>query len=578
MLLVGLGFATVILARSAWVSDDAFITLRTVANALDGHGLRFNVDERVQAFTHPLWMLGLLGSHALIADPWYAAAGLGLLVTLGGLGWLLSRARSLPSAVLLLAAATGSKALMDYGTSGLENPLSHLMLLGMFASVRLGGSRPRDIARSTLLLALGLTNRLDAALLLGPLWALHIGRSERSLRTLGAVLAGLLPWLSWEAFALVYYGSLVPNTAYAKLGSGLGLLERLRQGSVYLAHPFWYDRVTAAGLIAAPLLLLVARTAAQRGVLLGALMHAAYVLWVGGDFMAGRFLTPVLFAVLVVLSDLELPDRTAGGLAAGLTLLSLLGAGSPLRAGADYRRLPPWSGVVDERGFYHQGAGWLGSERPGFDHRFAAAGRRARDRGRRSVTRATAGYFGYYAGPDVHVTDPLGLTEPLLARLPARYDPNWRIGHHRRPTIPGYDPLTGHPPDDPALADLHARVVRLTRGPLLAPSRWADGLRLQFAPPELPPTRFLDALPVGPGPTMVEEAGVCTAIGPDGPPTIQVRPPVHTVYVAAGRALSAGTSDQPGPRPSGADTLCLFPRARGVRQQVLIGSGPGRLE
>jgi hypothetical protein len=44
----------VILFRTAWISDDAAITLRTVLNVTHGFGLTFNIAERVQTYTHPL--------------------------------------------------------------------------------------------------------------------------------------------------------------------------------------------------------------------------------------------------------------------------------------------------------------------------------------------------------------------------------------------------------------------------------------------------------------------------------------------------------------------------------------------
>lgn len=40
-----LGFAVV---RLAWVGEDAYITFRTVENAVAGHGLRWNVADRRQ--------------------------------------------------------------------------------------------------------------------------------------------------------------------------------------------------------------------------------------------------------------------------------------------------------------------------------------------------------------------------------------------------------------------------------------------------------------------------------------------------------------------------------------------------
>jgi arabinofuranosyltransferase len=54
--LVTLVFAFLLL-RSSWISDDAAISLRTVLNVTHGFGLTFNIAERVQTFTHPLWLL-----------------------------------------------------------------------------------------------------------------------------------------------------------------------------------------------------------------------------------------------------------------------------------------------------------------------------------------------------------------------------------------------------------------------------------------------------------------------------------------------------------------------------------------
>ena len=38
-----------LLIRTAWLDDDAYITFRTVDNVLHGYGLRWNVLNRVQA-------------------------------------------------------------------------------------------------------------------------------------------------------------------------------------------------------------------------------------------------------------------------------------------------------------------------------------------------------------------------------------------------------------------------------------------------------------------------------------------------------------------------------------------------
>ena len=55
---VGLLFLT--LVRNAWLSDDCYITFRSIWNFWQDFGLRWNVVERVQTYTHPLWLLILL--------------------------------------------------------------------------------------------------------------------------------------------------------------------------------------------------------------------------------------------------------------------------------------------------------------------------------------------------------------------------------------------------------------------------------------------------------------------------------------------------------------------------------------
>ena len=57
-------FTYVFLANS-WIGDDAFITFRVVDNFVHGYGLTFNPAERVQAYTHPLWMLLLSAAYVV---------------------------------------------------------------------------------------------------------------------------------------------------------------------------------------------------------------------------------------------------------------------------------------------------------------------------------------------------------------------------------------------------------------------------------------------------------------------------------------------------------------------------------
>jgi len=46
----------IVLVYSAWLHDDAYITFRTVDNFVNGYGLTWNVSERVETYSNPLWM------------------------------------------------------------------------------------------------------------------------------------------------------------------------------------------------------------------------------------------------------------------------------------------------------------------------------------------------------------------------------------------------------------------------------------------------------------------------------------------------------------------------------------------
>src|SRR5699024_2101358 len=80
------------MVRCAWLGDDAFITLRTVENVLAGHGAVWNPGERVQTYTHPLWLLLLVPARWLAGDGYAAAIALGLLLSTAAALGLIVRA------------------------------------------------------------------------------------------------------------------------------------------------------------------------------------------------------------------------------------------------------------------------------------------------------------------------------------------------------------------------------------------------------------------------------------------------------------------------------------------------------
>jgi arabinofuranosyltransferase len=395
-----------------------------------------------------------------------------------------------------LAALTLSKASIDYATSGLENPLAHLLLvvfLLIYLNTELNLPRlPSTVYRLphlfwlAFLAALGIVNRADMLLFYAPV-ILHVLYKARSVKAVGVVALGFLPFVLWELFSLFYYGFPFPNTGYAKLTSALiGRQDLLIEGLRYLHNSLRADAITLSIIGLGMLVPLLTREWRKLPIVAGMALYGLYVVYVGGDFMSGRFFTAMLFAavVLLVSSPWLAAQRTLQAmLLAGVVLVGLSAPFSPVRAsgenGARTGVEPGWlhgRTITDERANYYRNTGlWraLGQAGPLPDHDWAVEGRAARQAAHAAdaqvvVEKGSVGFYGYFAGPEVYVVDLLGLGNPLLARLPPA-DPEWRIGHFGRLMPAGYRATleTGENRiADPNLAAYYDKLALVIRGDL----------------------------------------------------------------------------------------------------------------
>lgn len=111
-------FAALVI-RNAWLSDDAYITFRTVDNFVNGYGLTWNVAERVQTYTHPLWMFLVAAVYAVTREIFFTSLILSIVLSLVAAGIVAFRmSRSVWLACASLAVCTLSKVFIDYSTSG----------------------------------------------------------------------------------------------------------------------------------------------------------------------------------------------------------------------------------------------------------------------------------------------------------------------------------------------------------------------------------------------------------------------------------------------------------------------------
>jgi arabinofuranosyltransferase len=295
----------------SWLSDDAFISFRYAQNLVQGHGLVYNVGERVEGYTNFLWTVLAAGVIALGGDValWSHLAGIALGIAVVLLTYALA-ARLVGGAWGLLAAliVATSQSLLLYSArgSGLETGLFTLLVLAASERYLAAHRRPGALIVAGLLVGLSALTRPEGLMVFG-LTAAHLAftnwrRREATPLLLYSLsfLAIFLPYFLWR---VTYYGDLLPNTFYAKTGGGASQVLR---GLGY-AGGF---ALTLGG----PLLLVVlapwlrdprAALASWRGFLLPlALAYTAYIVAVGGDHFRGqRFFVPILPLVAILMAD-----------------------------------------------------------------------------------------------------------------------------------------------------------------------------------------------------------------------------------------------------------------------------------
>lgn len=415
-----------------WIADDGLIVLRTVRNLLAGNGPVFNKGERVEvntssAWTYVVWffswltraqieyvVLGvtlvlsvlaivfvMLGSGRLHRQRALAAAGVGGAGGhgAGGQDAGASRMVLLPAGVFVYMALPPAR---DFATSGLETGLV-ICWLGLVFWLLMRWATTAIPSRSQVL-TLGFIAGLcwlvrpETVLVGAPvLLLLFLVKQDWRSRVWLVAVSGLVP-VGYQIWRMGYYGLPYPNTAVAKDATeakwGVGV-EYLAD----LAGPYlmWVPLVLLL-LIAAVILASRADRAAgpvaeyqppsaprvrwakfQRWLhsptavvvlTLGVgLVWFVYELRVGGDFMHGRVLLPVVFILMAPLAmiPIRLPTREqwrsralepTGPRASALVSLTawvgvvvwslgVVDIGPDARPGTIAR-----NGIVDERAFY----------------------------------------------------------------------------------------------------------------------------------------------------------------------------------------------------------------------------------
>lgn len=199
-------------AAHRYFADDAYIFLRYAGNFVDGHGLVYNIDERVMGFTSPAFVLTV----ALLK--WiFRGIPLDLLVTLLNTALFVLLAVTLarllksdPAFWPVLIAVCFYYPFVDASTNGMETTLFCAGMVGCLAL------RCFDRTELSVVAALFVALTRPEGVLFAAAYGLYLlwrGAYRGLFRgaAFGAVFVALWLWIAWR-----YYGSFVPQSMLAK--------------------------------------------------------------------------------------------------------------------------------------------------------------------------------------------------------------------------------------------------------------------------------------------------------------------------------------------------------------------------
>ncbi len=484
ILLAGfLGILLYVILINAWVTEDAYISFRTLDNFINGYGLTWNVEQRVQVFTHPLWLFLHVPFYWITHEVYFTTLLISILCDIGAIMIAIQLFRAPPSftLALFLIPLLLSKAFMEYTTSGLETPLTFFLLV-LFYWILVNRDRFSNFSwlfALSFIAALAAVNRLDTLLFYLPALIINFisySRQPRHWQPLLAMTLGALPLIFWELFSIFYYGFFFPNTAYAKLATGLSSREYLLQGIIYAIDLIKRDPVATVFILSAIIatLFTLYQTYRQRQAIavqlvmgIGLIFYCLYIVRVGGDFMTGRFWAAPFFLAVLLINDWLRPYQRQPEWRNYLTGAGLLITFLMIFPKATIDSKITATGIADERGYYlatHSLLNYNRYNNPA-THDWALAATKIRQT---CVVTASIGMLGYYAPKSTTFIDLWGITDPLLARLPIGYT-SWRIGHFQRVLPNGYEEacLTGKLDQlSPPLANYYQALHYIIAGPL----------------------------------------------------------------------------------------------------------------
>jgi len=260
--------------------DDAFISFRYAEMLAQHAQLVFNLGERVEGYSNPLWTLVLAAGIAMGAPPTLLAPALGFIFGLFTLLLVVHGAHRLLDCSLEIALGAAAVVALQpawcfWAGAGLEAPLFAFELVALWTAVWAFDGWRGALVSALVATSLALTRPEGALLALLVVPAL-VGRGARPREvaaTGGIVLAVLALHLGLR---LGYYGSAVPNPVIAKAAFSLAGLER---GLAYVGSYLFREGV----VFLLPLVVVAPRSKRLLALWALGLVYVVFVVAAGGD-------------------------------------------------------------------------------------------------------------------------------------------------------------------------------------------------------------------------------------------------------------------------------------------------------
>lgn len=457
--LIGFALVSMLIWRSSWIAEDGFFDLRIIKHLLAGQGLTWNIGERVLVVTSPLNLLVTALFVGITREYYWTtlfSEYIAMALFLWG-WWRLCRGNGvvyLFSTVALIS----TLAIRDFSLCGFENPWAYAIIAWLLVCYV---NRFR-IYWTTTLCSLLILTRFDYALLVVPFLTAFLLRTKRewSLIYFLKIVLGFLPLIVWLVFSFIYYGFLLPNTYYSKCSVLIPVCDKLRQGIVYYISHTIIDPSLVFLLTASLIILITSKK--LRWLTLGALLYLGYLLIIGGDYMFGRWLAPILVLLIGLLVIIRPRNMRL------LAIISSCATLIPLIAPQWTTNIDWNTGMSDEHSFWKMYQGTMQAKRDVTDYktRYFVPAIQPTDH-----YFEPAGYLGFMASDQFYISI---LSDPCLVRTPSRMPEDWRPGHMSRPMPANYiqAALLGKGDNlDKNLNGYYSAIWQITREPVLSKHR-----------------------------------------------------------------------------------------------------------